>query len=147
MAEQPTNTDLADRLTKRRARMMPALAAVFLIQQVSYFSQIPGERLVDQVRIGAWVVMSAVLLAFLISGGAWIRSAAVRALMNDDVTRANRASAMQFGFVLALGGAIALYPFIDQLGLNARQVIHLIVSLGPAAAMLWFGMLERRALG
>ncbi|MGB7654943.1 MAG: hypothetical protein WBL74_05635 [Novosphingobium sp.] len=147
MAEHPNNTDLADRLTKRRARMMPALAVLFLAQQASYFSRIPGERLVDHVRIGAWVALSAVLLAVLTTGGFWLRSAAVRALMNDEVTRANRAAAMQFGLVLALGGGIALYPFIDQLGLNARQVIHLIVSLGLAAAMLRFGMLERRALG
>lgn len=147
MAEHPNNTDLADQLSKRRARVTFALAMFFLIQQASYFSKIPGERLVDHVRIGAWVVLSAVLLAFLASGGAWIRTAAVRALMNDEVTRANRATAMQLGFVLAMGGAIALYPFIDQLELNARQVIHLIVSLGLASAMLRFGMLERRALG
>ena len=147
MAEHPNNTDLADQLSKRRARVTFALAMFFLIQQASYFSKIPGERLVDHIRIGAWVVLSAVLLAFLASGGAWIRTAAVRALMNDEVTRANRATAMQLGFVLAMGGAIALYPFIDQLELNARQVIHLIVSLGLASAMLRFGMLERRALG
>lgn len=147
MAQQPSNTDLADRYSKRRARLLPMLAVFFLAQQASYFSRIPGERLVDQVRVGAWVVMSAVLLLVLITGGAWIRSAAVRALMNDEVTRANRASAMQFGFALAMGGAIAAYPFIDQLALNARQVIHLIVSLGLAAAVLRFGMLERRALG
>lgn len=147
MAEHPNNTELADRLNKRRARMMPALAAFFLIQQVSYFSRIPGERLVDHVRIGAWVAMSVVLLALLANGGAWIRSAAVRSLINDEVARANRASAMQFGFVLAMGGAIALYPFVDQLGLNVRQVLHLLVSLGIAGGMLRFGALERRALG
>jgi hypothetical protein len=147
MSEQPSNTELADQLSQRRARMMPVLAMFFLFQQFSYFSHLPGDRTVDHVRIGAWVLMSTVLLVFLISGGAWSRSKAVRALINDEVARANRAAAIQFGFLLAMAGAIVLYPFIDLLELNARQVLHLIVSLGLAAAMLRFAMLERRALG
>lgn len=146
MTGQLSNADLAERYSRRRARMMPALAAIFLIQQIAYFSHIDSRRAVEHVRIGAWVVMSVVLLLILARGGAWRRPAAVRALMDDDVTRANRATAMQLGFILAIGGAIAIYPFIDMLELTARQLTHLIVSLGLTAAMLRFGLLERRAL-
>ncbi len=147
MSKPASLVDQADRLSRRRARMIPALAFFFLTQQISYFSNLPGDRAVDKVRIGAWVAMSAVLLLFLANGGAWLRPAAVRALMNDEVTRANRAAAQQFGFLLAIGGAILLYPFVGKVELDARQVIHLIVSLGLAGGVLRFGMLERRALG
>ncbi|HVR90466.1 MAG TPA: hypothetical protein VHG29_05175 [Novosphingobium sp.] len=142
----PVNT-AADRLSRRRARMLPMFALIFLAQQASYFSQTPGERLVDHVRIGAWVMMVTVLLALLVTGGFWFRSPAVRALMEDDVARANRASAITLGFVSAMLASIIIYVFEPRFPLTAREAIHLIVSAGLATALIRFGLLERRALG
>jgi predicted MPP superfamily phosphohydrolase len=65
--------------------------------------------------------------------------------MEDDVTRANRADALRLGFGLAMTAAIGLYAFSGSGGLTAREVIHLIVSVGLGTSMLRFGFLERRA--
>ncbi len=139
--------DLADKYSRKRARMMPILAFFFLTQQAAYFSNQPGQRLVDHFRVGAWLVLATVILLALVTGGAWLRPRTVRALMEDDITRANRASAIMLGFILAMVIAIAAYVALDFWALSARQVLHLVVSVGLASALIRFAILERRALG
>ena len=78
----------ADNLGRRRARMLPALAVIFLTQQTAFLSNPPAERAVDHVRIGAWVVLTAVILLTLTTGGWWFRSPAIRAALDDERTRA-----------------------------------------------------------
>ena len=54
----------ADQLSRRRARMLPFLAVIYLTQQVSYFADAgSADRPVEHVKVGAWVVLSLVLLA------------------------------------------------------------------------------------
>ena len=125
--------------------MLPVLAIFFLSQQAAFFSNPPAERAVDHVRIGAWVVMSAAILFALYTGGAWFRSPAVRAMLNDEPTRANRANAMQWGFIAATVTGMLVYVFQGVTHLTTREAIHLIVSAGLVAALIRFGMLERRA--
>jgi hypothetical protein len=136
----------ADRLSRRRARILPFLAVIYLTQQVSFFSQTPSERLVDHVKIGAWVVLSLVLLAALTTKGFWLRNAELRSMIDDETTRANRGSAQSFGFLFAMLTAILLY-FVDQFSpVTAREAVHVIVSLGIGAALIRFGILEGRGL-
>ena len=53
-----SDIETADRLSRRRARMLPVLAIVFLTQQAAYFAgPDTGMRAVDQVKIGAWLVL------------------------------------------------------------------------------------------
>jgi len=140
--------DTADRLLRRRARMMPVLAVLFLGQQASYLASLDNEgtRPVDYVRNSGWLLMSTMLLLLLATSGYWFRSAGVRALMNDEGTRANRAEALRIGFVLAMATAIVLYgaSLVEPVG--GRVAIHLIITVGIGAALVRFGMLERRAL-
>lgn len=138
-----SNGELADHLGKRTARLLLVVALIYLSQQVAYFSD-HAARGVDHVKVGSWVVMSGLLLALLTTKGFWFRRAEVRALIDDEGTRANRSAGLQAGFVVAMIGGIILY-FIDQFEpMSAREVIHLIVSLGLAAALIRFAMLERR---
>ena len=142
---QLSDVEQADRLGRRRARILPVLAIFFLTQQVAFFSNPPAERAVDHVRIGAWVVMSAAILFALITGGALLRSPAVRAMLNDEPTRANRAAAMQWGFIATMVMGMIIYVFQGVTHISTREAIHLIVSAGLVAALMCFGMLERRA--
>lgn len=145
-----SDVETADRLGRRRARMLPVLAIIFLTQQAAYVSdRFDGAgaavRTVDHVKIAAWLVLSAVLLLWLVTSGFWFKSRPVRALLEDDVTRANRAAAMKLGFITTMLGAFALF-FVDQFEpVSARDAIHLIVTIGIATALLRFGLLERRA--
>jgi len=143
-----TDYETADRLTRRRARIFPLLAAMFVVQQATFFvGRIEdGTRTVDQVKISAWLVLSIVLLLVLATGGSWFKSAKVRALMNDDVTRANRAEAFRVGFLATMIGAIGLY-FVSMFeNFGGRDAIHILMTIGIAAALLRFGFLERQAL-
>lgn len=147
MTDNLSDVEQAERLGRRRARMLPMLAVFFLVQQAAFFSNPPAERAVDHVRIGAWVLMSAAILMAIHTGGALFRSPAVRALLNDEPTRANRAVAMHWGFVAAILAGMIIYVFQGAVQFTTREAIHLIVSAGLVAALLRFGMLERRAHG
>ena len=146
----PTATEIetADRLTRRRARMLPALALIFIFQQAAYFAgQLEdGSRTVDQVKIGAWLILSVVILLALATGGFWFKPARVRALMDDEVTRAHRTDAFRIGFVVTMLGGTALYVVTLFEPIGRGEAIHLLMTFGLAAALLRFGYLERRAL-
>jgi len=103
-----SDIETADRLARKRARIVFVLAMIFITQQASYVAARieDGSRAVDQVKIGAWLVLSIVLLLMLATGGAWLRPKNVRALMEDEVTRANRAEAFRLGFLATMVAGI-----------------------------------------
>ena len=146
----PRETDFqaAERLTRKRARMLPFLAIIFLSQQVSYFagSGDLGSRPVDHLKISAWLVLSIVLLLALTTGGFWFRPKRVRNLIDDEPTRANRAEAFRVGFLATMAAAIALYFISLFEPLGGREAVHVLMSIGIATSLLRFGYLERRDL-
>ena len=142
----PEIAEKAEQLTRRRARMMPFLAMIFLIQQISYFSGTKGERAVDHVKIGAWLVLAVVLLIGLGTGGAWLQPKAVRDLANDETTRLHRSRAIEMGFWTMAGTLIGLYVVSLFETVAGRDAIHITLTAGIGAALLMFGFLERRAL-
>jgi len=143
-----TIAEQAEQLSRRRARMLPFLAVIYLTQQFVFFAAAPAdpERALDYVKIGAWVVLSALLLAALTTKGFWLQRKEVRDMIDDEGTRAHRVAALGWGFVMAILSAIALFFLSILEPISAREAIHVIVSLGIAAAIVRFAMLERRAM-
>jgi hypothetical protein len=143
-----SNVEKAERLSRRRARMLPFLALIYISQQATFFTGDALEgRSVDHVKIGAWLVLSLVMLLALATNGFWFQNRAIRALIDDESTKAHRASAMSTGFVFSMLAGIALY-FLNQFEMvTAREAIHVILSLGLGAALVRFGLLEKRAHG
>jgi hypothetical protein len=82
-----------------------------------------------------------------VTGGFWLKPKAVRALMEDEVTRENRHRALSLGFVLAMVMAMALFLLDRFEPMDGATAIHLILSVGLGAAMVRFAMLEKHALG
>jgi hypothetical protein len=144
MTEQ-TISEQAERLSRRRARMLTFLAIIFLTQQVSYFSA-GGDRTVDHVKIGAWVVMSVVRLFAFGTGGAGLRPKAVRDLASVESTRVHRLRASAYGFWAAMGCALGVYAVDLFEPVSGRDAVHLVFTAGIATALLNFAMLERRAM-
>lgn len=136
----------ADQLGRRRARILPFLAIIYLSQQGTFFASAPADptHYVDYVKVGAWVVLSVGLLAALTTKGFWLRSREVRELIDDEGTRANRVDSVGWGFMMAILSAIVLFVLSLFEPISAREAIHVIVSLGIAAAIIRFGTLERR---
>jgi len=65
--------------------------------------------------------------------------------MNDEITRDHRMRALSLGFLVAMLTAIALYLLDMAEPVGTRVAIHVVVTLGIGAALIRFGMLERRA--
>ena len=142
-----SDIETADRLSRRRAQALPILAVIFLTQQAAFITQQveDGTRTVDHVKTAAWLILSVVLLLALTTGGFWLWRKSVRDLLDDDVTRANRGAAMRTGFLATMMGGIALYLIALFEPVSGREAAHLLVTIGLAAALLRFGVLERRA--
>jgi hypothetical protein len=139
----------AERIGRSRARMFAVQAILFASWQGFYFGAAMGDqvRTIDTVRIWTWLVWVAALLALLATGGGLMRSRSVRALLNDELTRANRNAAYVAGFWSAMGAAVGCYVVDLFDPLAPREAIHAIVSVGIAAALLTFAIRERRHAG
>src|SRR3954465_14863651 len=98
---QRSVAERAEYLSKRRARTLPFLALIYLSQQATYFSalQSPTHSSSHDFRISAWLVLSAVLLAALVTKGFWLQPREIRDLIDDEHTRANRLDAVRLGFI------------------------------------------------
>jgi hypothetical protein len=136
----------AEKVSRRRARMLPVLAVLLLAQQGSF---VDGHGSVDsnssQLKIAAWLVLSTVILLVLWTGGSWFQPKQVRELLNDETTRAHRAQAFGAAFLASMLGCIFLYCLTMMKHVEAREAIHIILTIGLSAALLSFGILERRA--
>ena len=140
-------SERADYLSRRRARILPFLAIIYFTQQVSFLSALGDgpSRDADHFKIGAWVVLSIVLLAALATKGFWLQPRAVRDLIDDEGTRANRLDAMRIGFLFACCTALAAYFIAQFQPLTVGEAAHIVITFDLGAALIRFGMLERRA--
>jgi hypothetical protein len=136
----------ADYLSKRRARMLPFLAVIFLSQQGTYFATPDhSPHSADSVKIAAWLVLSDILVAALATKGFWLQPKEIRDLIDDENTRANRLDGMRWGFLFAMAAGVAVYFLTMFEQVTAREAVHIIMSAGIAAALVRWGLLERRA--
>ena len=144
MAEQ-SDFEAAERLSAKRTRMLPLLAILLITQQGAFFTQSAGDRAVDHVKVGAWLIMSAVILLALVTGGGWIYPKRVRDLANDEGTQVHRLKALRTGFIASMLACLTLYflTFVEEL--RVREAIHIITTVGLTAALLSFALMERRA--
>jgi hypothetical protein len=140
-------SERADFLSRRRARTLPALAVIYFAQQATFISALGNgsHRDVDHLKIGAWVVLSLVLLAALATKGFWFQPREVRDLIDDESTRANRLDSMRVGFLFACAAALAAYFLAEFEPLSVGEAAHLVLTFGIGAALVRFGVLERRA--
>lgn len=145
----PASPERIERLQRRRTRLMWVQALFFIIWQTSYFSSadhaLNGARLVDHVKISAYVVWSLALLAFIATGGGYLQSREVRAVLNDETTIEHRRTAMVTGFWVSMLVAVGAYVVALFEPITAGEVIHAVLTAGIASAMMNFVALERRA--
>jgi hypothetical protein len=138
--------EAAERIGRNRALTILVVGGMFLAQQLSNFvgeARHP-ERPVNYVGAAIWLVTSIVLLVVLATN-LWFGREDVGPLINDEVTQAHRAEAMRFGFLVTMAACFCLYPISLFEPLSGRHGIHLVMSIGLGAAMVRFGLLERRA--
>ncbi len=142
----PSDIEFADRLSRRRARMFPILGIYFILGQAFLFRHAPEPERIANFKISAWLVWAVVLLIALAFAGGHFRGAKVRALVEDEVTRANRLRGYATGFWAAAAASILLYVIDMFEPMSGREAIRLILTFAVAGALIRFGTLERRAL-
>lgn len=142
----PSDVERADRISRRRARIFPILGIYFIAGQAVFFRHTETSERIAQFKISAWLVWALTLLIAFAFAGGHFRGKAVRALVEDDVSRANRAKGYEAGFWAAAVAAIALYVTNMFEPVSGRDAIHLILTALVGAAMIRFGTLERRSL-
>ena len=147
MSEGFDNIVTADRLGRRRARLSLILAVVLMVQQGAFLSAGEGQGTSDAVRVAAWLVLSLAVVAVLWTGGSWLGSRPVRALLDDETVRANRQRAMALGFLNAMVTATGLYAATQLTAITAREALHVTVTVGLASALIGFATLERLGEG
>jgi len=138
--------EAADRLSRRRVRVLTAVMVLFSVQQVQV-SVTPPTRLVEMVSLFAWLALATVLLLILRTGGMPLRDPALRRLANDEVTAANRSEAMEWGFAGAVSTAIALSVVAAFTETPVLIALRLVILIGLFPAIYRFVQLEKRALG
>jgi MFS family permease len=145
--EQQSAAETAEKISRRRARMMPIFGVLFIGWQANYLSMAEhSTRLVDHVKISAWFVWALALLFLLAGGDGLFRSPEVRALLNDELTRENRRTGYVYGFWAAVGAAIGLYAIGLLEPLNGREAVHIMLTAAVGTALVTFGALERRQM-
>lgn len=142
----PSDVERAERISRRRARMFPVLGVYFIAGQAIFFNHADSSPRIAQFKISAWLVWALVLLIAFAFAGGHFQGKKIRALVEDDVSRANRAKGYEAGFWAAAAAAIALYITNMFELVSGRDAIHLILTALVGAAMIRFGTLERRAL-
>lgn len=142
-----TVAEKAERLSRKRARMLPFLAAIYLSQQATFFTALDpaAQDSAHYAKTGAWLVLSLLLLAGIATPGFWFTDRQTRDLIDDELTRSNRLNAMRFGFIVAMLTAMGTVLLAMVEPLRPNEVAQIVLSLGLGAALLRFGLLERRA--
>lgn len=140
-----TDTERADEISRQRAQYLPFLPLLLLSHQGLFFSW--EWRAVSLVQTVTWAVLVLAMLFALMTGGNWFTPRKVRELMNDEVTRANRAKAIERGFIGAVLTAILVFVVSPIEPITGQRAAHLIVSIGLAIALAVFGLEERKAYG
>jgi len=146
MVETSANAK-AERLSRKRARMLPLLVVIYIAQQASFVATATAleAQSVVLVKIWAWLVLSTVLLAGIATKGFWFQPREVRNLIDDENTRANRVDAMRFGFICAMLVAMSVYVATLYESVSGREAVHVILSVGIGGALVRMALLERRA--
>ena len=134
-----SDIERAERNSRGRASVMALLASVVAVNS-TFGLQNPVN---DAAWRGlSWVVTVALGLAIVATSGGLMLNPRLRALMNDELSRANRARAIGFGFFATMLAALACYVAAQWTPIAAPAGLRLVSGLGLAVTLARYAMLE-----
>ena len=132
----------AERASRGRAAIMVLAAVVFMINAIIDFGHpaysTPGWR------GGVWPVIVLFWLLIVATGGGLRANPKLRELMNDELSRHNRARALATGFYATNLAAVGVYYASWGVPMLIGDAIQLVTGLGIAAALFVYAWLEWR---
>lgn len=135
-----SDIDAAERKSRARAICMALLAAVTTFTSTFGFDNPANDA--ATFRGGTWLITIALATMILATGGGLNLNARLRALMNDELSKANQRRALAFGFYAAMLVATVLYVVSWSTPIEIRAGLRLVTGLGIAAALARYAMLE-----
>lgn len=132
-----------------RRRALLVAVAIMLMTLISAYTAINGSspgnwRPVDLVQAGALLLLVVVLSTRSTTSFALFGRNTV---LDDELTRANRASAARYGFWSLMLGLLASFVISLWLPVQLTQVALILMALGAASAALRFVALEHAGDG
>ena len=97
-------------------------------------------------RAYAWAFNAFALLLLMLPIGGTKWGARVRALVNDEISRANAHTAATWGFWLAMVIALVVYVIAPTSGISTREAAYVVVTPTVGVVLFLFAWLESRAL-
>lgn len=138
--------EIADQMSRKRAIIAAAAAAWFLAVQVIARPFFVGRADTAQhAKLDWWAINAVLLLLCLATGGGILNRPALRALVNDEVSRMHYKTAVITGYWVAMVVAMAAYFLASAWSLTAREAVYLTVTPSIGIALLVFSYLEYRA--
>lgn len=138
----------AEKLGRRRARLLVVTGVMLVALQALYFAQWHGHRpdgLHAWLTVGGWTLLVLTMLFALLTGGGFGYGREVRALVNDESAMANRDAALRLGFAVANLAALGIFVASHHHRISGPFSAHVIITASMAAALIRFGLLERKA--
>ena len=139
-------TGAVQRDRSQRRRRVLTFAALLLLLGAAAAAEAIGSRgeawrLIDWVRVGALMLLALVIALRSTTSFSLLRRDSA---LDDELARANRASAAAWGFWTLLAALIAAFAVNAAVPLQVMEMAPAIVVLGAAAAGLRFVWLERQ---
>ncbi len=127
----------ADRLSNTRAIAAVVLAAVMMATQGQRMDDGGGGPL-------SWAITGITTIVFLVWASGVFRGTALRTVLNDESSDANRKRSLTLAFWTMMVTAIVCYALTYIKDYGPRDAIQVIVIVGISTALLSFGVMERR---
>lgn len=128
--------DRAERLVNQRSAVAVIAGFVLIVTQ--------GQRMDDggSGPIG-WALSGAVAVLFLTWASGVFRGKALRGILNDECSEANRRRAIMIGFWNMIATSIVCYVLTYVKDYGPRDAIQIIMTVGMSSALISFGISER----
>jgi hypothetical protein len=130
----------AERASRGRAAIMALAAIVFMINAAIEFGHpaysLPG------VRGAVWPLIVLAWLFIVARGGGFRMRRQLCELMNDELSRHNRARATAAGFYATNVAAVGVYYASWRVPMMPGDALQLVTGIGVSVALLYYAWLE-----
>lgn len=138
----------AEKLGRRRARLLVITGVMLVALQATYFLQIHAPAHNDAhvwLNLGAWSFLVLTMLFALLTGGGYGYGKQVRALVNDESAMANRDAGLRLGFAMANLAALGVFLISHHHRVGGMFAAHVIITASLGSALIRFGLREWKA--